>query len=274
MPLPKFLEKPLYKIAKCFGYVVFHRNELDTDEACLLIRQKQEDYIPLPKDRLDTPVGVDLLRKLLPVGYVLKPRQEVIITKEGYHYVPDIYGKSANKLMDIREEEPFFSLAKTVYDQQTSCLYFDRLHVLYQAATNVIRNSPPNSRLNFIEVGVYKGGGTYFLASVAEQCAKGRVQLFAVDTFSGHDQQDLPHGEEGKHTEERFTDTTYELVQAYLKIFSNVAVLQGRIQDRVESLQDLTFDLVHLDVDIYLPTLFSLQFFWGAAECRWGHYCG
>jgi len=261
MPLPIAFHKSIKSLARRLGYVVFHKSELNTHEGCLLIRYKQNEYTPFGKKRLDNPKGIELLKKLLPVGYVLKPKQDIIVQKEGYHYVPDIYGKSANKLSDIREEETFFELANAVYEQQTSCLYFDRLHVLYQAAVNVIRNAPPERRLNFIEVGVYKGGGTYFLASVAERMAKGRVQLFAVDTFSGHDKLDLPNGEEGKHNEQRFTDTTFESVQAYLKEFPNVAVLQGRIQDRAEQLADQSFDLVHLDVDIYLPTLFSLRFF-------------
>lgn len=175
----------------------------------------------------------------------------------GDHIVPDIYGRSFKKLVDIRSNQIFFSIAKEARTDGRTLLYFDRLFTLYQAVEN-LKNKKETVRL--LEIGVYKGGGSYFLAKSAQALFKVPIEQYAVDTFEGHSSKDLPTGKEGGHVPGLFDKTGYEDVLNYLSKFSFIKTIKGRIQDVLSSLPE-TFDLIHLDVDIYEPTLFSLNYF-------------
>jgi len=206
------------------------------------------------------PKGVRKLVNIL--GYELMGKKEYIQPQEGYHYVPDIYGKSSRKMRDIRQNEPFYSLAKTVRDHKRTYLYYDRLNTLYQALENIARNMPGSDPLYMAEVGVFRGGGSYFLASAAETLMPGRARLYSVDTFEGHSEHDLPgSGLDADHQAKGFDRTDYEQVKTYLSGFPFVTVLKDRVQDCAAQFAEHRFALVHLDVDIYMPTLFSLEFF-------------
>lgn len=188
-------------------------------------------------------------------------RHFLSLPKEGYHSVPDIYGRSSKKQADMRSNPIFFAAAEEARKNGRSLLYYDRLYTLYQSLENVARRLPKEQMVRILEVGVYKGGGSYFLASLAKTMAKGTVEQFAVDTFEGHSAKDLPQGKEGGHVPTQFNATGFEDVREYLSVFPSIKVLAGRIQDVVPQLGSREFDLIHLDVDIYEPTLFSLEQF-------------
>jgi len=180
---------------------------------------------------------------------------EITRTRPGYHWVPDIYGRSAHKLADVRGSEPFASLARQAIDSGKTLLYFDRLHILYQAISTVIGRLESHETLTMMEVGVYKGGGSGFFASVAEALVPHRAKAYAVDTFEeGHSDRDID-GSEGAHRpNEMFSDTSAEGVKSYLARWPFVQVLAGRVQDFQPQLTRERFHFIHLDVDIYAPT--------------------
>ena len=203
------------------------------------------------------------VRKLMNfLGYSILREKDYIEPQEGYHYVPDIYGKSSRKMRDIRQNEPFYALAKTVRDHKRTYLYYDRLNTLYQALENIARNMSGSSPLHMAEVGVFRGGGSYFIASAAEALLPGLCRLYSVDTFEGHSEHDLPGcGLDADHQAKGFDRTDYEQVKEYLSVFPFVTVLKNRVQDCAAQLAEHAFALVHLDMDIYMPTLFALEFF-------------
>ena len=82
-----------------------------------------------------------------------------------------------------------------------------------------------------------------------------------MDTFEGHAAADLPQAEVD-HLPGNFNDTSFEGVSAYLSPFPNTNVVQGRIQDVAPELAEQTFGFAHLDMDIYHPTVFALDFFY------------
>ncbi len=186
-----------------------------------------------------------------------------------FHIAPDIYGRSSHKLTDIREFEPFLSLAKSVVQPEGSMLYYDRLFTLYQALESTLKANEKNNsqRFTVLEAGVYKGGGSYFIASTMQTLAPAgtELKLYSVDTFEGHSDKDLPDGKndikEGIHLPGMFNETSYEQVKNYLSAFPFVEVIQARIQDCEEQLGGQLFDLIHLDMDIYHPTLYGLNFY-------------
>ncbi len=202
-----------------------------------------------------------LLKKVI-VFTARKCGVDLFLLKEGYHYVPDIYGKSSAKMFDIRDDVFFRETANKVIHDKRTLLYYDRLHVIYQSLQNIhnqfISQKEP---MNIVEVGVYKGGGSYFIASILKEYFKGNINLYCVDTFEGHSKEDLINTKHDVHCPSWFHDTDFENVKSYLEDFAFVQVIKNRIQDCEELFEGKNIHFAHLDVDLYHPMLFSLNFF-------------
>lgn len=104
------------------------------------------------------------------------------------------------------------------------------------------------------EIGVYRGGTSLLITTAdPERC------FFACDTFEG-----LPAPTPGvdTHSEGDFKDTAYESVRTLLP--ERVAVIQGVFPDKYIHRHMYTrgFSFVHIDVDLYQPTLDCLKFFY------------
>ena len=180
--------------------------------------------------------------------------------KVGYHYVPDYHGKSAYKQKNIKHIPVFGETAAKVIADGCTLLYYDRLFTIFQILSLWHDRVQPGSGLNTIEVGVYKGGGSYFIVSVAERLGV-PIQHFCFDTFEGHAAEDINKGIETTHVASGFSDTSFDAVKSYLSSFDNVRFFKGRVQDTVNSIPDVPLHFVHLDMDIYEPTIFALRFF-------------
>ena len=181
--------------------------------------------------------------------------------RPGFHYVPDFYGRSARKQVDIRQLPNFGALAARTIAKKRSYLYYDRLFTLYQALENVARLPAGEAGTHIAEVGVYRGGTSYFLADAARELGLKSPQLHSFDTFEGHAAEDINEGIETNHSAGHFSKTSFEAVKTLLASFDFVHVYKGRVQDRAGEVAAHTFSFVHLDVDIYEPTKFCLQFF-------------
>lgn len=193
---------------------------------------------------------------------LLKDELNKCLSSSGLHIVPDYYGRSSGKMQDIRHVEPFAGYANQVIENRRTMLYYDRLYTIYQAIENVAVNYRDIERKpKFIEVGVYQGGGSYFMASVANDLIRQRAEVYSVDTFSGHSEKDLLADEDPNQKIGDFVATSYEDVKRFLSGFSLATVIQGRIQDCEEFFADMKLDLIHLDVDIYEPTYYALNYF-------------
>lgn len=208
---------------------------------------------------------VRLINAMVPKRWAhIKPPTEshfdIFEKQPDHHYVPTIYGKSSHKLCDIRDNSHFMATAQSVYKHGRTYLYYDRLHTIYQAFQNLVRNRDANKPFNAMEIGVYRGGGSYYLASLIQIFNIAQASLFCVDTFEGHSEIDIPSGHEGPHEPKQFNQTSYEEVREYLTPFPFVKVLKGRIQETSIPI-DIEFDFLHLDVDIYAPTYYSLHIF-------------
>lgn len=192
--------------------------------------------------------------------YIGALRRIVRSIAPGFLLVPDIYGRSSHKQRDLRNDEAFMKLAKPAVESGKTTLYYDRLFNIYQAISNVVRLRGGDARpLRMMEVGVFKGGGSEFIARCAQAKWAGELQVFSVDTFSGHDQADLTTRADASHRTGTFQETSYEGVSAHLSRFPFVKVEQGRIQDVYPAIAYQLWDFIHLDVDIASPTEFVLQ---------------
>jgi len=151
----------------------------------------------------------------------------------------------------------FWKLAQIPIDAGRTMLRHDRLYVLWQAIGNTVR-----LRLPFVEVGSYKGGSAYFLASAARYFLGAEPEGYVFDTFEGHpprmDEQHDPHH---KHGAGNFLDTSYEDVKRYLAPFPQVQIHKGDFLINAPTLPRLRPGLVHLDVDTYTTTAGGLAYF-------------
>lgn len=184
---------------------------------------------------------------------------DAFLRREGYHYVPDYYGTAAPKMIDIRSLPGFDTLAQQVIEQKRTLLYYDRLYTIYQALFR-IKETMGDSPANMAEVGVYKGGGSYFMASVLQELKWQSATLHCFDTFEGHASRDV-RGEDPHQRAASFSDTSFDSVSEYLSKFANVKIYKGRIQETSPQIEEKSFCFVHLDMDLYEPTVFSLKFF-------------
>lgn len=106
------------------------------------------------------------------------------------------------------------------------------------------------------EVGVYKGGTARLLSKAVETREK---TLHLFDTFSGMPSTNI---DKDLHKEGDFDDTTIGMVKAYLGDCKNIRFYQGVFPSTAEDVKNITFCLVHIDVDIYRSVIDCCIFFY------------
>jgi len=175
---------------------------------------------------------------------------------------PEYYTISAHKHIDIRQLPEFGEIADEVIKQKKSALNFDRLYTIYQALQPLKNKSKLDLKIHIAEVGVWKGGTSYFICSLLKKFnISDKVTLHCFDTFEGHSSEDIKDQLDGPHKPRNFNDTSYDSVTEYLSKFDNVEIMKGRFQETSSRVNDLSFFFVHLDVDIFEPTFYALDFF-------------
>ena len=109
------------------------------------------------------------------------------------------------------------------------------------------------------ECGVWTGGTAQLLAEVIGGAQGAALHLF--DTFEG-----MPATVDSRrdyHSPGDFSDTSVEFVRNRLRTYPYVDIHKGVIPDTFSEVDPSTvFSLVHIDVDIYEPTLASCEWFW------------
>ncbi len=105
---------------------------------------------------------------------------------------------------------------------------------------------------SFAEVGVYKGYTSRIIHSFAPE-----KTLFLFDTFEGFPDRDL-----GSRSDDRWKDTTLELVKKNIGDLSNVVIRKGYFPESAKNLESERFSLVILDLDLYPSTIAGLKFFY------------
>lgn len=116
------------------------------------------------------------------------------------------------------------------------------------------------------EAGCYRGLSSFL---ICEYCRQVDSQFtgaahWIVDSFEG---LSVPVPEDGafstrRHSEGAFTETSVEHVRKTLEEFPEVHIEKGWIPQVLELLPEQTYRFVHIDVDIYEPTLASFRYFY------------
>lgn len=119
------------------------------------------------------------------------------------------------------------------------------------------------------ECGVWKGHSAYMLAKTfSDEAFSGTFHIF--DSFEGglsekveKDTNLLRHMSGGEIREEKeIFSSQKEDVSKVLSDFNFIKLYEGWIPERFNEVSDQIFSFVHIDVDLYKPTLDSLEFFW------------
>jgi O-methyltransferase len=134
---------------------------------------------------------------------------------------------------------------------------FCRMMSVKLAAERIANKNVPGA---IAELGVYRGE----LAAVLNQLFPDRT-LYLFDTFEGFSGNDLSDGLEGQHSQAAvgdFKDTNLDLVLSRMAHRDRVVVRKGYFPATAEGLEDESFALVSLDVDLYKPTLAGLNYFY------------
>ena len=114
----------------------------------------------------------------------------------------------------------------------------------------IIRQVPGD----FAELGVYRG----LTARLIHQYAPERT-LHLFDTFSGFDEGDIEEPTQLGH----FSDTSVRVVLSTIEPHGNVIVHAGRFPATVtHEIEQTEFAFVHLDADLFEPTMAGLEFFY------------
>jgi O-methyltransferase len=107
---------------------------------------------------------------------------------------------------------------------------------------------------DFAELGCCNGGVSFLLSSLIKPSHK----LYAFDSFEGLPKPSKEDMESNKEGEFR---SNYDEVVKYLS-YSKVVVHKGWIEDTLINIKDCTFSLIHIDLDLYASTKFSINFLW------------
>lgn len=104
------------------------------------------------------------------------------------------------------------------------------------------------------EVGVYKGASAKIISEL-----KGEKALHLFDTFAGL--PDIHEKDEVTLSAHQYAEGL-DSVKNYLREYKNIAYYPGLFPATSTPVENTTFSFLHLDVDLYQPTLDALHFFY------------
>jgi len=110
-----------------------------------------------------------------------------------------------------------------------------------------------------VECGVYNGTSALLLADLFPEA---KVHLF--DTFDSFDNRDLQvESDMGFETYEKMFECSSDQEAQLKKLRTNFSINKGYFPDTIPSnFENESFSLVHLDMDLYQPTLTAIEYFY------------
>ena len=151
----------------------------------------------------------------------------------------------------------FLSARKLVVSQKHTLLNNKKLFILlfFTLLQRMMRKT-------IVEIGVYRGGTSLLMSIVYGK--NYRKMQYLIDPLSGHPFFSLSKFDSVIHSAGHFSDTSFDhLTKLYASIKHQLPILIPKAVEEVLEFQDPSFiervGLVHLDTDLYLPTLFALN---------------
>ena len=198
---------------------------------------------------------------LLRLGY----RVERLPATNMGRFHPDVQAGMTVKDAEFytRWSKPYPLFAAWLGEPEFRCLYEgirahtvvspDRCYMLYALARYARQLDG-----DFAECGVYKGGTALLLSRILASSSVKR-DLFLFDSFEGLPE---PSQADTYYKGGEFSSTSAEAVANLVSEFGFARICKGWIPDTFRGLEDKRFAFVHVDVDLYKPTLDCCAFFW------------
>ena len=118
----------------------------------------------------------------------------------------------------------------------------------------LIKNIPGD----MAECGVYKGATAWFMGAFIQQQGLNKI-LHVFDSFEGLSK---PKSEDGTYWAAGNLAADEAACRNNLSSFAFVKYYKGWIPDRFDEVETTRFCFVHIDVDLYQPTLDAISFFY------------
>lgn len=169
-----------------------------------------------------------------------------------------LYNKNLNWYKDAEYQKTWAGFAeskgeKNIHERRFNLFNFAR----------ALRSVPGD----LVECGLFKGAGSYLMLAASAGTGK---HLHGFDSFEG---LSAPKAEDRTKTSEAFVwqendlAVGEEIVERNLAEFAGQFTLyKGWIPERFSSVADRKFSLVHIDVDLYEPTLAAAEFFFSRLQ--------
>lgn len=145
-----------------------------------------------------------------------------------------------------------------IYQRHIESFQLDPIRLLnfIYISREILSRENPSS---IVECGVYNGTSALLLADLFP---KAKVHLF--DTFESFDSRDLQvESDMGFETYEKMFECTSDQEAKLKRLRTNFSINKGYFPDTIPSdFEDKTFSLVHLDMDLYQPTLTAIEYFY------------
>ncbi len=109
----------------------------------------------------------------------------------------------------------------------------------------------------FAEVGVYRGETAKMIHAMDPSRT---FHLF--DTFAGFDERDINNEHTTEHTTIDFSNTSVDDVKLLIDGGDKIIIHRGYFPETTKNLEEQTYSFVHLDADLYQPTLAALKYFY------------
>lgn len=166
-------------------------------------------------------------------------------------YFPNLVNRVYQiKNNSVSFEKPFMEVYWNLVIEGRMILSLREAYNIYKY---LIRSLPLEGEI--AELGTYRGGSAKLISAF-----KGDKPLHLFDTFEGMKETNEFVDE---HRVGDFADTSLQEVKAYLKGYKNIHFHQGWFPNTTEELpKDIQFCFVHLDCDLYEPTLAALEYFY------------
>ena len=107
-----------------------------------------------------------------------------------------------------------------------------------------------------VECGVYEGASSYWICKATQGTNK---KHHVFDSFQGLSE---PCTKDGVYWKKGDLSAAENIVKQNLSDFDFVEYHKGFIPDKFHEVEERRFSFVHIDVDLYQPTLDSLKFFY------------
>ncbi len=135
----------------------------------------------------------------------------------------------------------------------------DRRFVLHSIVKS-LANIPGDT----VECGVFYGGSSFLICKAVQESVRTRTHHI-FDSFEGLSEptsRDVRQDETAYHWNANDLSVAEDIVRQNLSRFEFIRYYKGWIPERFSEISTRKFSFVHIDVDLYQPTLDSLAFFY------------